>query len=333
MVKEILRRRRFIPHRKGEHDGEREVPQNMWISCSKCHQLLYAKEYEDNLKVCPKCGHHAQLNAQERIATLLDEDSFAELDPGLSSTDPLKFHAGDHIYAEKLASDRRKTGQVEALLYGRGRLEDRPVVLAVHNFPFRGGSMGVVVGEKLARAIELAAMERIPLIIVSASGGARQDEGVLSLMQMAKTTAALARLSEAMTPYISLLTDPTIGGVPASYAMLGDVNVAEPGAYIGFAGKRVVEQTTRMKSSTTLPTAEFMLRHGMIDLIVSRADLRPTLARLLRLYAAQSYRLPAPTNPSGSAPTPYGSNGASSNHACEQLALLASQQVGSGHEG
>jgi acetyl-CoA carboxylase carboxyl transferase subunit beta len=222
----------------------------------------------------------------ERIATLLDEGSFEELDPGLQSLDPLQFRAPDRVYVDKLAADREKTGLAEALLYGRGRLEGLAVVLAVPNFAFRGGTMGVVVGEKLTRAIELATREATPLIVVSASGGARMEEGVFSLMQMAKTTAALARLGEAMVPYISLLTDPTIGGVPASYAMLGDVNIAEPGAHIHFAGARVVEEALRQKGGPTLPTAEFMLRHGMIDLVVPRAELRPTIARLLRLYGA-----------------------------------------------
>jgi len=290
MVKEIFRRRpRFIPQRKEEPLGERVVPQDMWISCRKCHELLYTKEYEDNLKVCPKCGNHDRLNAPERIATLLDAGSFEELDAGLQSRDPLQFRAGDRVYTEKLAADRRKTGLAEALIYGRGLLEGVPVVVAVHNFPFRAGTLGVVVGEKLTRAIELAAHEATPLIVVSASGGARMEEGVFSLMQMAKTTAALARLAESMTPYISLLTDPTIGGVPASYAMLGDVNIAEPGAHIHFAGGRVVEETTRQKSET-LPNAEFMLQHGMIDMIVTRAELRPTIARLLRIYGTRCYR-------------------------------------------
>ena len=290
-MKEIFRRRpKYLSLPERTNDASHKVPDNMWISCPRCHELLYAKEYEDNLKVCSKCKYHFRLGPEERLALLLDEDSFEERDAGLCSADPLRFVAGDLNYAAKLESDARKAGTSEALIYGTGAIGGRQLVIAVHNFSFIGGSMGVAVGEKIARSIDLAAELDVPLVIVVASGGARQYEGVYALMQMAKTVAALDRFRERRQPYLSLLTDPTVGGVPASYALLGDVNIAEPGAFIGFAGPRVIEQAVGKKLPADVNTAEFMLQHGMVDLVVPRADLRDTISTLLGLLCARTYR-------------------------------------------
>ena len=289
MEKIFRRRPKYLPLPERTNDANRRVPDNLWISCPRCHELIYAKEYEDNFKVCSKCKYHFRLSPRERLALLLDEDTFEERDAGLCSADPLRFVAGEQKYAAKLVDEARKSGTIEALIYGTGTIDGLPLVVAVHNFSFIGGSMGVAVGEKVARAIDLAADTERPLLIVAASGGARQHEGVYALMQMAKTVAALDRLKTRHLPYISLLTDPTVGGVPASYALLGDVNVAEPGAFIGFAGPRVIEQATKQKLPADVNTSEFMLAHGMIDLVVPRAELRALLATLLRLYTARTY--------------------------------------------
>jgi acetyl-CoA carboxylase carboxyl transferase subunit beta len=293
-VKEIFRRRpKYLSVPTRTNDASQKVPDNMWISCPRCHELLYAKEYEDNFKVCSKCKHHFSLSPRERLALLLDEDSFEEYDEGLCSADPLRFVAGDYNYSVKLEEHRRKAGTREALVAGTGRIEGQDIVIAVHNFSFLGGSMGVAVGEMIARSIDRAADTGLPLIIVSASGGARQHEGAYALMQMAKTVAALNRFKSRHLSYISILTDPTIGGVPASYALLGDVNIAEPGAFIGFAGPRVIEQATKQRLPADVNTAEFMLAHGMIDLVVPRAELRGTVSTLLRLTTARTYNPPA----------------------------------------
>ena len=290
-VEKIFRRRpKYVPLADRANDASRRVPDNLWISCPKCHELLYAKEYDDNAKVCSKCSYHFRLSPKERVAVLLDEGTFTELDVNLVSADPLRFKSGEQDYAKKLEEDAVKAETSEALIYGTGRLEGQELVIAIHNFAFIGGSMGVAVGEKVARAINLAADRELPLIIVSASGGARQHEGVFALMQMVKAVSALDRFKAKHLPFISLLTDPTVGGVPASYALLGDVNIAEPGAFIGFAGPRVIEQATKQKLPPTVNTSEFMLSHGMIDLIVPRDELRSTLAPLLRMYSAATYK-------------------------------------------
>ncbi len=292
-MKEIFRRRpKYLSVPNRTNDASQKVPDNMWISCPRCHELLYAKEYEDNFKVCSKCKHHFSLSPHERLALLLDDGSFEEHDEGLCSADPLRFVAGDYHYSAKLEEHRRKAGTREALVCGSGRIDGQDVAIAVHNFTFLGGSMGVAVGEKIARTIDRAADGGVPLIIVSASGGARQHEGVYALMQMAKTVAALNRFKSRHLPYLSILTDPTTGGVPASYALLGDVNIAEPGAFIGFAGPRVIEQATKQRLPADVNTAEFMLAHGMIDLVVPRAELRGTVSTLLRLTTARTYRPP-----------------------------------------
>jgi acetyl-CoA carboxylase carboxyl transferase subunit beta len=269
----------------GQNGDGRPIPTNIVVKCPNCRELLVAKDLEKNFRVCVKCGHHFRLSAHERINVLLDPDTFQELAADLGPSDPLRFVSRAQSYRAKLESERANTGLDEAVIVGRGRLEGMPVVLVVMDFRFIGGSMGTVVGEKIAQAIETAADERWPLIICSASGGARMQEGLLSLMQMAKTSAALGRLADAGAPYISLLTDPTTGGVAASFAFLGDVILAEPGALIGFAGPRVIEQAIHMKLPKDVNTSEFVLAHGMMDGIVHRRDLKATLARLLRLYS------------------------------------------------
>jgi len=271
-------------HADGPDGRVARVPTNVVVKCPNCRELLVQKDWEKSLHVCQKCGHHGRLGAHERIALLLDPGSFSEFAAELTASDPFNFVSRSQSYRAKLDDERAKTGLEEGVVVGRGRLDGMPLVIVVMDFRFIGGSMGTVVGEKIARAIEVAAEEHIPLVLCSSSGGARMQEGVLSLMQMAKTSAALARLAEAGVPYISLLTDPTTGGVAASFAFLGDVILAEPGALIGFAGPRVIEQAIHQKLPKGVNTSEFVLAHGMIDAILHRRDLRAALARLLRLY-------------------------------------------------
>lgn len=254
--------------------------------CPNCKDLMVGADLDKNQKVCPRCGYHFKLSARERVSQLLDEDSFQELAADLEPSDPLGFVSEKGKYPDELRAKQHQTGLREAVVVGRGTIEGLPLVVAVMDFRFIGGSMGSVVGEKIAIAVERAAADRIPLLIVSASGGARMQEGLFALMQMAKTSAALTRLAAAGAPFISVLTDPTTGGVLASFAMLGDVILAEPGAVIGFAGPRVVEQAMHSRLPKDTNTSEFVLQHGMIDAVVPRRELQPTLARLLRLYAA-----------------------------------------------
>lgn len=263
----------------------RSLPDNLAVKCPKCRELLLGKDWERNLKVCPRCGYHAHLSADERIALLADEDSFREVDGDLTSNDPLKFVSRDQTYRAKLAAQAESTSLTEGVKIGRATLDGLPLMLVVMDFRFLGGSMGAVVGEKITHALELATQERIPLLISTASGGARMQEGVIALMQMAKTSAALARMADAGVPYLVLLTDPTTGGVTASFAMLGDVTLAEPGALVAFTGPRVIEQSMHVKLPKDVGYAEFLLAHGMIDGIVHRRDLKATFARLLHLYA------------------------------------------------
>ncbi len=264
---------------------EKEIPDDLWIKCTQCKELLYSKEFEHNKKVCPKCGYHFRLGAWERVALLLDENSFVEINRDLVTTDPLNFTSPTELpYHLKAAESRSKTGLNEAIITGYGSLEQLPVALAVCDFAYQGGSMGSVFGEKLVRLVELALERRLPMLTISASGGARMHEGMFSLMQMTKTTAALARLGEAGLPHISLLTDPCTGGVIASYASVADVVLAEPGALLGFAGPRVIEQITKQKLPPGFQTAEFLLEHGMIDRVVPRKELRPLLLNLLGFY-------------------------------------------------
>lgn len=261
---------------------------NLVVKCPKCKEILVAREWEKNQKVCMRCNYHFKMTAPERIALLVDPESFTEIDAEMISVDPLNFvkRIKDEVetYPEKLQIEMKKSGLNEAVVSGYATIEGYPLALAVMDSRFLGASMGSVAGEKIARTIELGIAKRFPVLIASASGGARMHEGTFALMQMAKTSAALAKLGEAGLPYFSLLTDPTTGGVTASFAMLGDVSLAEPGALIGFAGPRVIEQFMHIKLPEGTVNSEFVLKHGMIDAVVHRDKLRATLARLLRMY-------------------------------------------------
>jgi acetyl-CoA carboxylase carboxyl transferase subunit beta len=266
--------------------GEKTVrTEGLWVKCESCRQIIWKKDLEENLNVCPKCEKHFRIDARTRLALLLDENQYETFDGNLSSTDPLKF-VDLKPYSSRLRQAQHDTGLKDAVINARGKLLGRPVVASVMEYAFIGGSMGAVVGEMITRAVEHAAVSKTPLIIVSASGGARMMEGVVSLMQLAKISAALAKLDRAKVPYISLLTDPTTGGVTASFAMLGDLNIAEPGALIGFAGPRVIEQTIRQKLPAGFQRSEFLLSHGMLDAVVHRKELKPYIARALDFMAA-----------------------------------------------
>lgn len=284
-MKDIWKRNQRNPAHRERLEA---LPNNLWVRCPRCEELLYAKELEGNFRVCPKCKYHFTLTARERIAATLDRGTFREESPRLRSTDPLSFRSRGEVYADKLTQYREKAGAEEAFLYGVGRVDGLPLVFGVTEFKYAGGSMGAVFGEKLVRAIELAEREGLPLVTVSSSGGARMQEGIVSLMQMAKTVAALNRFKSGGLPYFSLMVDPCLGGVTASYAMLGDVNLGEHGAYIGFAGRRVIEQTMRQKLPHDAATAEFLLHHGMLDIVVQRPDIPALLGKLIRLYVTQN---------------------------------------------
>jgi acetyl-CoA carboxylase carboxyl transferase subunit beta len=260
----------------------RDAPADAWTKCPACESQIFNKQLERNLRVCPTCAHHFRMSVGERIDLLLDDRSFQERDAGLESGDPLAFH-DQKPYPDRLEGARVKTGLREAAVWGIGTIDGRRVAIGLFDFRFMGGSMGSVVGEKLARCFEAALAERIPAIVVSASGGARMQEGTLSLLQLAKTTAPLTRLDLAGIPFISVLTDPTTGGVLASFASLGDVIVAEPRALIGFAGARVASGTIGEDLPEGFQSAEFLLEHGFVDLVVPRSELRSTLSRLLRV--------------------------------------------------
>lgn len=262
---------------------KREIPEGLMTKCGKCGTIQYSKELEKNLKVCPSCGYHMRLNALERIKMTLDEETFIEYDADMISVDPLGFPG----YSSKLEQQTMKSGLRDAVVTGEGLIGGQPVVVAVMSFDFFTGSMGSVVGEKITRAIEQAISKRLPVIIFSTSGGARMQESILSLMQMAKTSAALSRLDEQGGLYISVVTDPTTGGVSASFATLGDINIAEPGAVFGFAGRIVIEQTIRQKLPDDFQTSEFNLQHGQLDMVVHRKDLRGTLTQLLELHSTK----------------------------------------------
>ena len=256
--------------------------EEIWVECKSCKGQIYASELAENLKVCPKCDYHFRIDAWTRIRQLLDAGSFVEKDKGLTATDPLKFKDSKK-YKDRLKTALKKGATSDAVVTGPGSIEGRPVEACFFDFSYMGGSMGTVVGEKITRTIERAIKNQMPLIIVSCSGGARMQEGILSLMQMAKTSAALSKLSKAKLPYISILTDPTTGGVSASFSMLGDIILAEPDALIGFAGPRVIEQTIRQKLPEGFQRSEFLLDHGLIDQVVHRSDLRTTIHQLLCL--------------------------------------------------
>ena len=280
------RQGKFRPLSKGDERSaeQQQIPEDLWVKCPKCGELLYSRELERNARVCPKCSHHFRLSARERISLLADTDSFKEWDSSVSPQDPLRFVDGQGPYNEKIVKTQKKTGETESLITGSARITGRPVVMVVAEFNFLGASMGSVWGEKMARAVERAVEERMPVLTVNASGGARMHEGLFSLMQMAKTIAAFHRLGENRLPHFSLLVDPCYGGVPASYATVADVMIAEPGALIGFAGQRVIEQVTRQKLPEGFQTAEFLLEHGMIDQIVDRGNLRDLISTLIDHY-------------------------------------------------
>ena len=266
--------------------GEKKVrTEGLWVKCENCRQIIWKKDLEENMNVCPKCDRHFRIDARTRLAQLLDDNQYEIFDTNLSSTDPLKF-VDLKPYSSRLRQAQQETGLQDAVINAGGKLLGRPIIASVMEYSFIGGSMGAVVGEAITRAVERAADTRKPLVIVSASGGARMMEGVISLMQLAKISAALAKLDKAKVPYISLLTDPTTGGVTASFAMLGDLNIAEPGALIGFAGPRVIEQTIRQKLPPGFQRSEFLLEHGMLDAVVPRKQLKPYIGRALEFMAA-----------------------------------------------
>jgi acetyl-CoA carboxylase carboxyl transferase subunit beta len=290
-------------------DKSSRVPEGLWVKCPSCAQIIYNKDLSANLSVCPKCAHHFRLSATERLKTLFDDERWEEQDAGLVSTDPLHF-TDTKPYRVRLKASIHATGLKDAVITATGRIGGIDTVAAAMEYGFIGGSMGVVVGEKIARAIERAIERRLPVVIVSCSGGARMMEGTLSLMQMVKISAALARLDRAGLPYVSVLTDPTTGGVTASFAMLGDLNLAEPKALIGFAGPRVIEQTIRQKLPDGFQRSEFLLEHGMLDMVVDRRELKDAIVRALRFALpvaaappaaesalAESVAVPAPAEP------------------------------------
>lgn len=279
LLKDIFGKRRqyaSIPSQQGKMD----VPEGLMQKCKGCNKIFYRKEVEKSLHVCSNCGYHHPLTAWERIDSLFDADTFIEWDAGIASANPLNFPD----YIEKLEKDQQKTGLNEGVVTGKGLIDSYPTAFAVMDSNFRMGSMGSAIGEKIARAIENARKEEIPFIIFSASGGARMQEGVLSLMQMAKTSIAIKRFSDSGGLMISVMTHPTTGGVSASFASIGDYNFAEPGALIGFAGRRIIEQTIREKLPQDFQTAEFQLKHGQLDKVIHRKEMRNTLAQLLKLH-------------------------------------------------
>ena len=291
---------KIVPSRIKTERRSRAVPEGLWIKCAACDSPLYRAELERNLHVCPKCGHHMRIGARERLTRFLDAESGVEIGAGVRPEDPLRFRDSKR-YKDRLGAAQKSTGEKDALIAMAGRLEGMPVVACAFEFQFLGGSMGSVVGERFKRAADHAIRERCPLICFSASGGARMQEALLSLLQMAKTSAALTDLAEAGLPFISVLTDPTTGGVSASLAMLGDLNIAEPRALIGFAGPRVIQQTVRETLPEGFQRSEFLLEHGVIDMIVDRRDMRERLAQSLRMLMRQ----PAvdPVTPPSAAPS------------------------------
>ena len=263
-------------------DERLNIPGNLWVKCFACSSTLYTKELEENLKVCTHCGYHFRLSARERIALLCDPNSFEEMHASIGPRDPLQF-SDSRPYKQRIKEGQDKTKLNDAMVCGKGTIHGRPTTLAVMDFGFMGGSMGAAVGEKIARTVESAIEAQLPFIAVSASGGARMQEGIFSLMQMAKTASVLARLKIAKLPYVVILTDPTTGGTTASFAMLGDVHIAEKGALIGFAGPRVIEQTIRQKLPKGFQTAEYLLQHGFVDLVLERKQMPDTVGQLLGL--------------------------------------------------
>lgn len=279
MVSWFLRKKTQLP---GE-SGKKSIPDGVWLKCEKCKEIIYRAELEKNLKVCPKCDYHYRLSAKERLGMILDEGSFLEYDADLAPADPLRFKDSKK-YKDRIKSAAKETHLKEAVISGGGRITGFPIQTSVFDFRYMGGSMGSVVGEKITRCFERSRETLEPAVVVSCSGGARMQEGMFSLMQMAKTSAAIARLGEAGVPYISVLTDPTMGGVTASLSMLGDIIIAEPGALVGFAGPRVIEQTIRQKLPDGFQRSEFLKQHGLIDEVIHRRDLRGKLALMLDFF-------------------------------------------------
>lgn len=269
---------------KQERAAKKKLTDEIWIRCQSCNAHVFKQDFANNLSVCPKCNWHGKLTAYERIGLTLDSGTFKELNDSISPADPLSFVDSKGPYTEKVEQARKKTGLKESVVTGTGKINGLPVVIAVMDFRYLGGSLGSGTGEKILLAANYAYDQKLPYIVFSASGGARMHEGILSLMQMAKTCAGVARLNEKKLPYISVLTDPTTGGVSASYAMVGDVNLAEPGALVGFAGRRVIEQTIKQKLPDNFQTAEFVLEHGFVDQVVPRKNLKETLYRILSFY-------------------------------------------------
>ena len=273
----------WFRRQSGELDasGEKKVrTEGLWVKCENCRQVIWKKDLDENQNVCPKCGKHFRIDARTRLSLLFDDGEYETFSDNLASTDPLHF-TDLKAYADRLKKAQEETGLSDAVINARGKLNGRPVIISAMEYGFIGGSMGAVVGEVITRAIEQALEHQQPIIIISASGGARMMEGVISLMQLAKISAALAKLDEAKVPYISVLTDPTTGGVTASFAMLGDLNIAEPGALIGFAGPRVIEQTIRQKLPPGFQRSEFLLEHGMLDAVVHRKEMKAYIERAL----------------------------------------------------
>lgn len=264
--------------------GQKEIPENLWHKCPACEQMIFRRDLEKNLNVCQHCGHHMRISAKERLKILFDDGAWKTAEVKAPIVDPLKFR-DQKKYADRLKDSQAKTGDKDALIVAYGKMGGRSVVVAAFNFDFMGGSMGLAVGEGMLTAARLAVLQEAPLIVIPSSGGARMQEGIFSLMQMARTTIAVEEVHEAGLPYIVVLTDPTTGGVSASFAMLGDIAIAEPGAIIGFAGARVIEQTIREKLPEGFQRAEYLLDHGMLDMVVHRHDLRDTLVRIVRLLA------------------------------------------------
>ncbi len=279
MLKDLFRKPKYVTVHADT--VKKDIPEGLWQKCPTCNEILYSKELEKTLKTCNKCGHHFKIGARERINITVDEGSFVEFEADLVSGNPLGFPD----YPEKIARTQEATDLKDAIVTGEAAIDGKPVVIGVMDAGFVMGSMGAVVGEKVTRALEKAIEKKLPLIVFSASGGARMQEGIISLMQMAKTCGALAKLNEARLLYITVLTDPTTGGVTASFASMGDIVLAEPGALIGFTGPRVIEQTIRQKLPEGFQTAEFLLDHGFIDRVVPRAQIRSTLAALIDLHA------------------------------------------------
>jgi acetyl-CoA carboxylase carboxyl transferase subunit beta len=264
-----------------------QMPEGLWTKCKNCEEIIYSKEIERNLNVCPKCDYHFRISARERISLVIDDGTFVETDPNMTSVDFLKFKDSKK-YSDRIKAALKKSGGGDAVVTGFGLMNGQEVIVAVFDFGFLGGSMGSVVGEKITRAIELGLEKKAPVLVFSSSGGARMQESIMSLMQMAKSSAALAKLKKAGIPFISVLTDPTTGGVTASFAMLGDLNIAEPKALIGFAGPRVIEQTIRQKLPEGFQRSEYLLEHGMVDMIVSRKEMKAKLSQALRIFTKQA---------------------------------------------